>query len=276
MTEVGASRAGPAPPATTVSPITVVTGATEGIGLEVAREFARNGHDLLLVARSARNLEQVADLLSRDFSVTVHAVASDLSTREGCDALVDAVQRSGLFVEYLVNNAGAGHAGAFADGDPKNLLALVDLNVRAVTELTLRFLPAMIANGRGGVLNIGSLAGFAPGPFQQVYYASKAYIISLTQALAHETRGTGVRVSVLTPGSVATDFHARMGTENALYLLLGTMQPEAVAKIAYVNFMCRQRVIVPGPLNMLNHVLLRLMPRFLLVPFMSLILKPRP
>lgn len=275
MSEAETPSTAAAQPGGAAEPVTVVTGGTEGIGLELAREFARNGHDLVLVARTVRNLERAAEQLAATCSVTVHAVAADLATQEGRDALARAVEQNGMWVEYLVNNAGVGHAGPFADADPARLLGIIDLNVLAVTELTRRFLPGMLARRRGGVLNVGSLAGFAPGPYQQAYYASKAYVISLTQAIAHETRGTGVRISVLTPGPVATDFHARMGSERAYYLAFGMMQPETVARIAYANFMCRQTIIVPGIPNMLNHMLLRLMPRVLLVPFMSLLLKQR-
>lgn len=276
MTEAKEDTAGsPRKPAGPRQPVTVITGGSEGIGLELAREFARAGNDLLLVARTQKNLERAADQLTRAFGVTVHGLAVDLSTEEGCRSLAVAIEDNGLYVRYLVNDAGFGVEGLFAEIDPQRLVKMVDLNVRAVTDLTRRFLPGMVQRNEGGVLNLGSLAGFAPGPYQQVYYASKAYIISLTQAIAHEVRHTNVRISVVTPGPVSTDFHARMGAEKAYYMLFGMMQPDAVAKIAYANFMCRQRVIAPGILNMLNHVLLRLMPRALLVPFMGLLLRQR-
>ncbi len=265
----------PSRPAGPRQPVTVITGGSEGIGLELAREFARAGNDLLLVARTQKNLERAADQLTRAFGVTVHGLAVDLSAEDGCQSLATAIEDNDLYVRYLVNDAGIGVEGRFAEIDPPRLLKMVDLNVRAVTDLTRRFLPDMIERNEGGVLNLGSLAGFAPGPYQQVYYACKAYVISLTEAIAHEVRHTNVRVSAVTPGPVSTDFHARMGSEKAYYLLFGKMPPDAVAKIAYANFMCRQRVIAPGILNMLNHVLLQLMPRALLVPFMGLLLRQR-
>lgn len=259
----------------TRQPVTLVTGGTEGIGLALAREFARHGHDLLLIARSQEKLDRAAENLARAFGVRVRRISADLATPEGCEAVSATVEEDGLYVDYLVNNAAYGVEGPFAEIDAERLLGMVDLNLRAVTDLTRRFLPGMIERGAGGVLNLGSLAGFAPGPYQQVYYASKAYIISLSQAIAYEVHETGVRVAVVTPGPVATEFHTRMGSENAYYMRFGMMQADAVARIAYARFMRGQRVIAPGIVNMINHVLLRLMPRALLVPFMGFLLKQR-
>jgi len=217
---------------------------------------------------------EVDALLSR-IQNDLFDVGADLATPEGCASVERAVVEKGLAGDYLVNNAGFGMCGDFAQSDRGRLAALTDLNVRALTDLSRRFLPGMIARRRGGLLNVASLAGFMPGPYQAAYYASKAYVLSLTEALAEETRGTGVRVAVLAPGPVKTDFHTRMGGESAAYIRFqGLMRAETVARIGYANFMCGQRVIVPGMINVASAAALRVAPHTILTPFAARLLKP--
>lgn len=258
------------------APVTVITGASEGLGLALAREFARAGHGLLLVARGHAALSAAADAIASASGVRVDVLMADLSTREGCDSVVAALERHGLHGEYLVNNAALGLSGPFAEHEDHEVARLVDLNIRALSDLTARLLPGMIARDRGGVLNVASLAGFMPGPFQGAYYASKAYVLSLSEALAQEVAGTNVRVAVVAPGPLATRFHARMGSQHDYYLRFqGVMGVEPVARSAYAGFMRGRRVIVPGVVNWVSAQFLRLAPHTLLVPFAAWLLARR-
>ena len=257
-------------------PVTLITGATEGIGYALAREFARAGHTIVMVARSESNLRKRADELCAEFSITVHAQAADLATNTGCQRVADAVRRSGIQIDYLVNNAGVASGALFHESDRNDLLRQVDVNMRAVTDLTWQFLPGMIERGFGGVLNVSSLGGFVPGPNMAVYYASKAYVMSLTEALAYENDAEDVKIAVLAPGPVATEFHERAGMQHRFYMfLMGAMSPETVARIGYTNFMCGQRIIVPGLMTMISAAILRVTPHFLTVPFTGWLLKAR-
>ena len=257
-------------------PVTVITGASRGIGLALAHEFAKAGHKLVIAASGAEGLEEAAAALEQTHGVEVRSQACDLSTAEGCEILDNAVEAAGLEVDYLVNNAGAGYCAPFQEGARVRLTRILDLNVTALTDLTGRYLPGMIARRRGGVLNVASLAGYAPGPHQAVYTASKAYVMSFTEALAAEVRGSGVKMAVLAPGAVATEFHRRAGAEHCYYLrFLGAMSPETVARIGHANFMCGQTVIIPGWTNMLAALTMRLMPHGLVVPFTGWLLKRR-
>jgi len=258
------------------APVSVITGASQGIGLALAREFAGAGHTLVLAARDGPKLEKVSRELGATFGVAVYLTAEDLSTAAGCQGLADAIVDAGLKVDYLVNNAGVGQCGAFHEAERERLTSLVDINIGALTDLTSRFLPGMIERSRGGVLNVASLAGFAPGPYQATYHASKAYVMSLTEALAHEVWGSGVKMAVLSPGPVATKFHERAGAEHGFYIrFLGALSAEAVARIGFANFMCGQTVIVPGWTTMLSALTLRLAPHFISVPCLSWLLQQR-
>jgi short-subunit dehydrogenase len=257
-------------------PVAVITGGTEGVGRELAREFAQAGHDVLLVARTQKTLEETADTLARETGQKIHMAALDIAGDNGPESLVALLDDRKLYAEYLVNNAAIGDSGPFAEGSPGKLAHLVDLNVRALTDLTRRLLPGMIERDSGGVLNVASLAGMLPGPYQAAYYASKAYVISLSEALAHEVSGTNVRVAVLVPGPVKTRFHELMDAHNDYYIrFLGLMGAEQVARVGYRNFMCGQKVIVPGFFNMLVAVSLRVMPHTLLIPFAAWLLTKR-
>lgn len=208
--------------------------------------------------------------------VTVDVLALDITHDGAVDAIGKALAQRQAFCDLLVNAAAIGIAGDFLNHDPAALDRLVALNVQALTRLTRHFLSPMLARGHGGILNVASLGGYAPGPYQAAYYASKAYVISLTEALAQECAGRGVRISVLAPGPVRTRFHARMGGESALYLkLLPVPTAERVARTAWVRFRLGQRVIIPGLLNPFMMCAMRIIPHRLIVPVIGFLLKPR-
>jgi short-subunit dehydrogenase len=214
--------------------------------------------------------------LRREHGAEVHVAAIDLAVDGALAEVEAALNRAGLYPDYLVNNAGVGLGGPFAEQDAEQLNRLLDLNMGALTLLTKRFLPDMLARARGGVLNIASLGGLLPGPYQAAYYASKAYVVSLTEALAYENVGRGVRISAAVPGPVATRFHEKMGAANAHYLSLQTVPgPDRVAELIYSGFMGRRTLIAPGVLPTFNAVAARFMPHFLLVPFIGWFLKQR-
>ena len=252
------------------APATIVTGATEGIGRALAEEFARAGHTLLLVARDAAKLSRTAKQIARRYSVVVKTTAQDLTNVEGCDGVEQALRRFGLYADILVNNAGVMRSGFLQELKPEAIRRLIDLNVRAGVDLTLRCLPGMVARGRGGILNVSSMMGYMPVPYQASYAASKAFMLSFTKALAYETIGTGVKVSVFAPGVVATELHRRAGAHNSRYLLwFPAWTPERAAKLAYRRFTRGWSVIIPGLINPLGAFLVRFVPDFLLVPLMG-------
>ena len=256
------------------TPAVVITGATHGVGRALAEEFARGGHALLLVARDEPILAKAAEELSSSYDVEVRVLAADLSTEEGCAAVEQALQSYGLYADMLVNNAAMMMAGFFQDQDPAKLRKLVDLDVRAVVDLTRRLLPGMIARRSGGVLNVASVEGFMPVPYQATYAAAKAFVLSFTRALAYETMGTGVRVSSLAPGTVATEMHAKAGAEYSRYVqYLPAMSAEDVARIGYRKFMRGRKVIVPGLFNCFSALVAPFVPNLLLVPFMGLLFR---
>ncbi|MBC7520790.1 MAG: SDR family oxidoreductase [Sandarakinorhabdus sp.] len=245
---------------------TLITGASTGIGRALADEFAAAGHDLIITARDGAALETVAiDLMSRH-GVTVTCIARDLAAIGGGAALAHDIAALGLKVDVLVNNAGFGAAGAFAAGDAAPQLGMIDLNIRALVELTHIYWPGMIAAGRGGVLNVGSTGAFQPGPLMAIYYASKAFVLSFTEALWEEARGTGVKVSCLCPGPVVSEFRRRAGTDKTRLSQAGTPMPAAeCARLAYAGWAAGRRVVVPGVRNRVLAALVPFMPRPLLL-----------
>jgi short-subunit dehydrogenase len=200
-------------------------------------------------------------------------LALDVTLPDATERLDAVLAGNGLYLDVLINNAGFGFAGRFHEQDAGEIGRLIALNIEAVTRLMHHALPPMIARGRGGILNVASLGGFVPGPQQAAYYASKAYVLSLTEAVAHEARGLGVRISAVAPGPVETAFHRNMGAEPALYRsVLPSLSAERAANSAYAGFMLGRRVIVPGILAPLAAAALRLLPHTLSVPIVGQLL----
>ena len=250
-----------------LAPAAVITGATRGIGRALADEFAKGGQTLLLVARDEAGLAKSANEIAANYGVAVHYVACDLSTAEGCEAVEDALREHRLYAESLVNNAAIMTAGFFQDQEAEDLLRIVDLNVRAVVDLTRRFLPDMLARDSGGVLNVASVEGFMPVPYQATYAATKACMISLSRALAYEVMGTNVRVCVVTPGPIETEMHANAGAENSRYVLYyPLMSPEKMAEAAYKRFIRGNWVITEGWVNRITAFGVRFLPGIMHIP----------
>jgi short-subunit dehydrogenase len=259
-----------------LKPFTVVTGGSEGIGFALARRFASAGHSLLLVARRPEPLTHAANSIRTETGVEVATLSIDVTAPEAIAAIEAALAKCGGYADVLVNSAGIGLAGRFEEQAPADLVRLTDVNVRALTLLTRHFLSGMRVRGRGGILNLASLGGYTPGPHQAAYYASKAYVLSLSEAVAAETAGEGVRVCALAPGPVATRFHARMGAESAFYRRLWPpSSADAVARAGYLGFVLGWRVTVPGLINPVLALALRIMPHRLVVPIVGWLLQPR-
>lgn len=257
-------------------PVAVVTGASEGIGRAFAFELARAGHDLLLVARSEAPLEDTAVAVRAANGRRVEIVTADLSAPGFLAVIEDKLGAVGAYPALLVNNAGMGLAGKFQKSDRAEVRRLIDLNMGALTELTHWALSSMLDRGAGGIINVSSLGGLVPGPNQAAYYASKAYVTSLTEALSWETRGRGVVVTAVSPGPVRTEFHARMGSEESKYLrILGTVSPERVAWAGYLGHRLGLTLVYPRLVDWPMAVSLRVMPHVIMVPIVCWLLRKR-
>jgi len=239
----------------------LVTGASGGIGEELARLFAADGHDLVLVARGEEKLRRLAEELGSKHNVAARVLASDLSRAEAPREIFDELAREGVSVDALVNNAGIGSWGLFAETELKQELELLQINVVALTHLSKLFLPPMIASGRGYLCNVASTAAFQPGPLMAVYYASKAYVLSLSEALANECEGTGVVVSALCPGPTETGFVAAAGMGDSKLFDRGAMSAREVAEIGYRGLLAGKTIVIPGARNALVARTVGFMPR---------------
>jgi short-subunit dehydrogenase len=245
----------------------LVTGASAGLGAELARLFASDKHDVVLVARRRDKLEALALQIAEKYGVQAHVLPEDLTDREAPERIVAELARRKLAIEFLVNNAGFGTNGAFAELDVRRELEMVQVNVTALVHLTRLLLPTMIANRSGRILNLGSTAGFQPGPFMAGYYASKAFVNSFTEALAYELRGTGVTATVSCPGATATEFAVVAGTDKSALFKAGTMGAGAVAAHAYRGMMRGDTMAIPGFRNKLGLQSLRFAPRAIVRAF---------
>lgn len=243
-------------------PTALVTGASSGIGLELARILAREGHDLVLVARNGVKLAELAAELRAQHRVGARVMPTDLADPASPAGLVAKLEQDGVEIDVLVNGAGFGGRGRFVERPLSGELEMVQVNVAALTELTRRLLPGMVARGKGRILNVASTAAFQPGPFQAVYYASKAYVLFLSEALAEELAGTGVSVTALCPGPTATGFSERAGmSETRIFRRSVPMSAATVAEAAYRGLQRGERVVVPGLRNRLGVLAVRFAPR---------------
>lgn len=250
------------------APICLITGASAGIGAALAREFARHGHALALTARREAVLTALADEIADAGYPRPVVIPADLAAEDGCARLAEKLAARGLEPSFVVNNAGFGLLGDAASLARDDQLAMIDLNMRALTDLSLRWLPGIIRH-RGGILNVASIAGFLPGPGMAVYHASKAYVVSLTEALHEELKEQGIRVCALCPGPVATGFNARAGVPQDYFPDFLNLPAKSVARAAYAALMRGHRLAVPGLANRLIALLPRLLPRRLILAGME-------
>ena len=247
-----------------MAPQTVlITGASAGLGLEFARLFAADSCNLVLVARRGDKLEELAVELRQTHSVQVEVIRSDLTMPDAPREIFDEVASKQRTIDIVVNNAGFGLRGKLAEIDLDRQLDMVRLNVLSLLHLTRLFLPGMLERGSGGILNVASTAAFQPGPNMAVYFASKAFVLSLTDALVEELRGTGVKVTCLAPGPTVTEFARAAEMEDARLFNMGAMSAEAVARIGYRGFLRGKSLVVPGVGNKLLAQGTRFMPRWI-------------
>lgn len=244
--------------------VALITGASSGIGRELARVFAANGHRVALTARRVDRLAALADEIAAAGGKPPLVIACDLARAEASDVLAEALAAQAVEVAFLVNNAGYGLLGRAVALDRADQLGIIDVNVRALTDLTLRFADEIIRH-RGGILNVGSVAGFLPGPGMAVYYASKAYVVSLSEALHHELGSQGVRVTALCPGPVLSGFQARAGVTPGLDTTLLKVSPRAAAEAGYRGLIANKRVVLPGLGVRMIPPLLRFVPRWVVL-----------
>jgi uncharacterized protein len=244
--------------------VTVITGASAGIGVALARVFARNGHELALVARREDRLLSLADEIAATGARKPIVIVADLSHSGASQAIGEALAANGAEPQFMVNNAGFGLVGLASARDRDEQLAMIDLNVRVLTELSLAFVESLERH-HGGLLNVGSMAGFLPGPGMAVYYATKAYVLSFSEALHSELKPRGIRVTVLCPGPVPTEFADRAGISGGLAPGILTQSAERVAAAGYRGLMRGDRTVVPGLANKLIVFLVRIVPRRLLL-----------
>jgi len=243
----------------------LITGASAGIGRALADGLAERGFRLVLTARDAARLEQAAGELRRRFGVEVSVVPQDLSDPAGPEQLVETLAARGLTVDILVNNAGLGAVERFAEGQIARQAAMLQVNVVALTKLTRLLLPGMIARSGGRILNVSSMAAYLPGPLMAVYYATKAYVSSFSEALSAELEGSGVTVTALCPGGTATEFQERAGMKRGGRYRRRSMTAEAVARVGIAALLAGRRVAIPGWGNWFLYFLIRFSPRALVI-----------
>ena len=250
---------------TDARPLALVTGASSGIGRELADILAREGHDLVLVARREPELTDLARELKEAHGADSRVITADLSAPDAATQLVESLGAT-TPVDVLINNAGFGGAGAFSERDRDEELRMIAVNVTALTDLTRLLVPGMVSRGRGRILNVASTAAFQPGPFMAVYYATKAYVLSFSEALAEELSGTGVTVTCLCPGVTETGFQKVAGVED-IPLTKGplSMSARTVAESAYKGMAKGRRLVIPGVHNKVGVQSLRLSPRALVL-----------
>ncbi len=243
----------------------LVTGASGGIGESLARQLAANGYALVLVARSRNKLEEIASQLKQQHNTNTVVIETDLSLPNATEQLVQEIKNQNLHINLLVNNAGIGSYGLFHQLDAGEQQRILMLNIVALTMLTRALLPDMVARGAGKIMNVASTAAFMPGPLMAVYYASKAYVLSFSEALSEELIGTGVTVTTLCPGPTTTDFQVRAEmTESKLVRGKNLMTSNEVAMLGVAAMERGQRIVIPGAMNQLQAFSPRIVPRALM------------
>lgn len=246
--------------------VALVTGASSGIGEEIAKRLALEGFDLVLAARREDRLKGLAEQIEREHRARAHVVRADLSSLEGARQLVSDVAALGLSLDALVNNAGFGIHGNLAEASIERTLEMVQLNVVALTYLTQHYVKEMVGRGRGHILQIASIGAFQPSPYYAVYSATKAYVLSMSEALHHELRGTGVSCTTSCPGLTATEFHQVADHEKPDWMSGLTMSASEVARISVGAMLRGDRVTVPGASNWLTSVVAQLLPKSVILP----------
>ena len=241
--------------------VALITGASSGIGLELARIHAAAGGHLVVVARREDTLMELKSSLQSEFGVEVRVIGQDLARRDAANSIVQILESDRIEVDYLINNAGIGGYGFFHERTWEQEREMVQVNIASLVELTRLLLPGMVLRGRGRVLNVASVVGFFPGPLQAVYHATKAFVISFSEAIANELAGTGVTVTALCPGATRTEFREAAGLNISIAYERVAAPAERVAAYGYRAMMQGHRIAVPGLLNKLSAGLPRLLPR---------------
>ena len=242
---------------------TLITGGTEGIGLELAKLFAADKHNLIIVARNQDKLEDIKIKFEKEYKIIVEIIQSDLCVDKSCEKIIKIVEEKNFIVDNLINNAGIGSFGLFSEAEDGFEEKLININIIALTILTKYFIKDMIKRGEGGILNVASTAAFVGGPKMSMYYSSKAYVLSLTEALHDEVKELGIRVSCLCPGPVKTSFQEKAGIKKSEKAKKYLMDASKVAEEAYLGFVKGKAIIIPGYKNKLLVLGNKLIPRAL-------------
>ncbi|NUO48303.1 MAG: SDR family oxidoreductase [Polyangiaceae bacterium] len=253
--------------------VALVTGASSGIGVDIARRLALEGFDVVLVARRKNRLVELADRIEKEQRVKAYAVEADLSSLDGAKRLVTDVAAQGLELDCLVNNAGFGVYGKMVDADIDRTLEMVELNVVSLTYLTHHYVKEMVARGRGYILQTASIGAFQPSPFYAVYSATKAYVLSFSEALHHELQGTGVSITTSCPGLTATEFHDVAVHQKPDWMKPVTMTAEEVARISVQAMLRGERTTVPGFSNWMTSVAAQILPKSVIIPIAAATMK---
>ena len=242
----------------------LITGASGGIGLALATVCAEKGHNLVLVARNHERLSAIGDDLAKTYNISVHTIEQDLSAMDAAESVVANIDKHHIQVSGLINNAGFGLGGAFAESDAAKLTGMLQVNMVALTELMRLLLPKMVENKSGRILNVASIAAFLPGPYMAAYYASKAYVLSLSQGVAEEVSASGVTVTALCPGPTKTNFAAAANVQKSRIFKGHLLDVREVAVAGYAGMMAGDLVVIPGFSNKVTTTMARFVPRGLL------------
>ena len=247
-----------------MSKAVLITGATTGIGYELAKLFAKDKYELIIIARNETKLSETASFLIKDYNVKVKFIPKDLSMQDSAKEIFDELKKENISIDMLVNNAGFGDQGAFADSDMKNDIDMISLNITSLVILNRLFLDDMLKRNSGKILNVASTAAFQSGPFMAVYYATKAFVLSFSEAVSEELTGTNVTVSCLCPGPTETEFQNRAGIKKTKMMnrkKFTVMSAAEVALTGYKEMMKGKRIIIPGFANKAGAIFVKLLPR---------------